>query len=54
MKARNQEMILKKFDTVGDLDMLYRVQQRMLEGHPAKQFIDDQVKALQQLKQQEK
>jgi hypothetical protein len=54
MKARNQEMILKKFDTVDDLDMLYRVQQRMLEGHPAKQFIDDQVKALEQLKQQEK
>jgi hypothetical protein len=54
MKARNQEMILKKFDTVDDLDMLYRVQQRMLAGHPAKQFIDDQVKALQQLKQQEK
>ena len=54
MKARNREMILKKFDTVDDLDMLYRVQQRMLAGHPAKQFIDDQVKALQQLKQQEK
>jgi len=54
MKARNQEMILRTFDTVDDLDMLYRVQQRMLAGHPAKQFIDDQVKALQQLKQQEK
>ena len=53
MKARSQEMILRSFDTVDDLDMLYRVQQRMLAGHPAKQFIDDQVKALEQLKQQE-
>ena len=54
MKARNQEMILRTFDTVDDLDMLYRVQQRMLAGHPAKEFIDNQVKELQQLKQQDK
>ncbi len=54
MKARNREAILKTFTTDEDMEMLYRIQRKMLAGEPVKPFIDEKLKALEELKAQEK
>jgi len=53
MKPRDQEAILRTFDAPEDLEMLYRIQRKMLAGEPAKPFIDSQLQALEQLKAQQ-
>ncbi|BBO34010.1 hypothetical protein [Lacipirellula parvula] len=53
MKPRDQEAILRTFDSEEDLEMLYRIQRKMLAGEPAKPFIDAQLQALEQLKAQQ-
>lgn len=53
MKPRDQEAILRTFDSPEDLEMLYRIQRKMLAGEPAKPFIDSQLQALEQLKAQQ-
>jgi hypothetical protein len=55
MNKRTQEAILRSFDSPPeDLDMLYRIQKKMLAGEPVKPFIDSQLESLKQLKQQDK
>jgi hypothetical protein len=54
MKDKNRQNILKTFDTEQDLQMLYRIQRKMLAGEPVKPEIDARLKALEQLKAQEK
>lgn len=53
MSPRNRREILRTFDSPDDIEMLYRIQQKMLAGDPEKTFIDDKLKELQQLKQQD-
>ena len=53
MKPRDQQAILRTFDAPEDLEMLYRIQRKMLAGEPAKPFIDSQLQALEQLKAQQ-
>lgn len=53
MKPRDQQAILRTFDSDEDLEMLYRIQRKMLAGEPAKPFIDAQLQALEQLKAQQ-
>lgn len=53
MKPRDQEAILRTFDSDEDLEMLYRIQRKMLAGEPAKPFIDSQLKALEEMKAQQ-
>ena len=53
MKPRDQEAILRTFDSPEDLEMLYRIQRKMLAGEPAKPFIDSQLQALEQMKAQQ-
>jgi hypothetical protein len=36
------------------MEMLYRIQRKMLAGEPVKPFIDEKLKALEELKAQEK
>jgi len=52
MKPRNQQEILRTFDAPEDIDQLYRLQQRMLAGAPAKPFIDAQLEQLKKLNEQ--
>ncbi len=54
MKPRNQQEILRTFDSPEDIDRLYSVQQRMLEGAPAKPYIDAQLEQLKKLNEQNK
>lgn len=54
MKPRNREAILKTFTADDEKEMLYRIQRKMLAGDPVKPFIDEKLKALEQLKAQEK
>lgn len=53
MKPRDQQAILRTFDAPEDLEMLYRIQRKMLAGEPIKPFIDSQLQALEQLKAQQ-
>lgn len=53
MKPRDQEAILRTFDAPEDLEMLYRIQRKMLAGEPAKPFIDAQLQMLEQMKAQQ-
>ncbi|QDT74273.1 hypothetical protein [Lacipirellula limnantheis] len=53
MKPRDQEAILRTFDAPEDLEMLYRIQRKMLAGEPAKPFIDAQLQTLEQMKAQQ-
>lgn len=52
MKPRNRTAILNTFTTEQDIDHLYEVQRKMLEGGQAVDFIDERLKELQQLKNQ--
>jgi hypothetical protein len=54
MKPKDRQDILKQFKTDEDLDMLYRIQRKMLAGDPAKPFIDEKLSELEQLKSQDK
>ena len=53
MKEKKRDAILKTF-TTEDLEMLYRIQRKMLAGDPVKPFIDEKFRALEQLKAQDK
>jgi len=53
MSARNRREILRTFDAPDDIEMLYRIQEKMLAGDPEKTFIDSKLKELRQLKQQD-
>lgn len=52
MKPRNQQDILRTFDSPEDIDKLYELQQRMLAGAPAKPYIDAQLEQLKKLNEQ--
>lgn len=54
MKPKDRQDILKQFKTEEDLEMLYRIQRKMLAGDPTKPFIDDKLRELEQLKSQDK
>lgn len=54
MKARNRENILKTFNLPEDILMLFDLQKHMLDDNPAKALVEEQLKALNQLKSQEK
>lgn len=54
MKPTAQKEILKKFDSPEDIDMMFRLQQRMLAGAPAKPYIDAQLEELKKLNEQDK
>jgi hypothetical protein len=53
MKPKSREAILKTFTTDEDLEMLYRIQRKMLAGEPVKPFIDAKLNELEQLKSQD-
>jgi len=53
MPTKKRSDILKTFDTVEDIDMLYRIQEKMLSGDPVKPFIDEKLKELNQMKELE-
>jgi hypothetical protein len=53
MKPKSQANILKTFTTEQDLDMLYKIQRKMLAGEPVKPFIDAKVSELEQLQSQD-
>lgn len=53
MKARSCQSIINTFDTKDDIDMLYLVQQKMLAGGPTVDLINERLKDLEQLKNQE-
>jgi hypothetical protein len=54
MKTQNQKEIIKTFDTPEDIEMLSRIQRKMLAGEPTLPYINDRLKELEQLKEQEK
>jgi hypothetical protein len=54
MKARNRENILKTFSLPEDILMLFDLQKHMLDGDPTKALVEEQLRALNQLKSQEK
>lgn len=54
MKPKKREAILKTFTTEEDIEMLYRIQRKMLAGEPEKPFIDEKLKTLEELKAQDK
>jgi hypothetical protein len=54
MKPKPREAILKTFTTDEDKEMLYRMQRKMLTGEPTRTYIDEKLKALEQLKAQDK
>jgi len=54
MTTRRRSEILKTFDSEEDLAKLYLIQQRILAGDPIKPYIDNKIKDLQQLKQQDR
>ena len=54
LSPRSRQAILKTFDTEEDILMLDQLTQRMLAGDPAKPFIDDQLRELEELKSQDK
>jgi len=51
MPTKQRTDILKTFDTVEDIEMLFRIQERMLAGDPVKPFIDEKLRELNELKQ---
>ena len=54
MKTQAQKEILKAFDTETDVEMLYRIQRKMLAGEPMLPYITDRLRELEQLKEQDK
>lgn len=46
MPPNNRTKILKTFETKDDLDMLYRIEQQMLNGGPAATFINKKIQEL--------
>jgi hypothetical protein len=53
MANRVRRDVLKSFDSPDDLDMLYQIHSKILDGEPAKPYIESQLKALDQLKKQD-
>jgi hypothetical protein len=54
MKPGPRQDILNLFQTDDELEMLYRIERKILAGDPVKPFIDEKLKELEQLKAQEK
>jgi hypothetical protein len=54
LKERSRSAILKTFTTEQDLEMLYKIQRKMLAGEPVKPFIDAKLQELEQLQSQDK
>ncbi len=46
MSAKKRSDILKTFDSAEDLDMLYEIQEQMLDGDPIKPFVEEQLKKM--------
>lgn len=46
MSAKKRSDILKTFDSPEDLDMLYEIQEQMLDGDPIKPFVEEQLKKM--------
>jgi hypothetical protein len=54
MKERTRSEILRTFDTPDDIEMLFQIQNHMLNDNPAMAVINEQLEALKQLKAEEK
>jgi hypothetical protein len=54
MKERARRDILRTFDTPEDIQMLYQIQEHMLNDNPARALIDEQLDSLKKLKAQDK
>jgi hypothetical protein len=54
MKERSRRELIRTFDTEEDLEMLFQVQQHMLNDNPAMAVINEQIKTFNQLKAEEK
>jgi hypothetical protein len=50
MKPRSRTAILNTFTTEQDIENLYKVQRKMLEGGQAVEFINERLQELEQLK----
>jgi uncharacterized protein YdiU (UPF0061 family) len=53
MTTRVQRDVLKSFDTPEDIALLHKIHSKMLSGEPVKPYIEEQLNALEQLKQQD-
>ena len=54
LSDRSRREIILTFDTPEDVDMLKKIYEQMLDGHPEKTYIEDKLNELQQLKQQDR
>lgn len=54
LSSRVQRDVLKAFDTPEDIDLLHRIHSKMLDGEPVKPYIEEQMRALEQLQQQDR
>ncbi len=52
LSNRSRKEIIRTFDSPDDVDMLRRIYEQMLAGHPEKPFIEEKLKELEQLKKQ--
>jgi len=51
---RSRREIIRTFDTPEDIDMLKKIYEQMLAGHPEKTYIESKLKELQKLKKQDR
>ena len=54
LRDRSRREIIKTFDAPEDVDMLKRIYEQMLAGHPEKTFIEGKLQELEKLKQQDR
>jgi len=52
LSNRSRKEIIRTFDSPEDVEMLRRIYEQMLAGHPEKPFIEAKLKELEQLKKQ--
>ena len=53
MRPRYRNEILSTFDSEDDIALLHKMHDQMLAGHPERTFIEDQIKKLEKLKEQD-
>ncbi|MCA9230400.1 MAG: hypothetical protein KDA57_07100 [Planctomycetales bacterium] len=53
MSAKSRRDILRTFDSEEEIQMVYKIQERILQGDPERSFIDDKLQELQEGKQQD-
>ena len=53
IKPRSRQELIRTFDTPDDVQMLKRIYEQMLSGHPEKTFIEEKLQDLQELNQQD-